>query len=157
MTPSRFKALFAGLTSIAQKVYYVVPIADAWTVAQIHAELARTGANVDRKIVSGCLATLVESRLITGLRDKYQRMEVREPSPELRPIGIGALPRPPEPPPAAPVPVTLVARVNAIAEGLRTLADEIAIVGLEIEDELASSSADAQKLKQLHQLLKSLS
>lgn len=42
MTPEKQKQKLAGQTAIAQKVFQAVPIAEAWTVAQISQALHRT-------------------------------------------------------------------------------------------------------------------
>lgn len=162
MSPTRFNVLFSGVTSIAQKVYGVVPKTEPWALPQIHAEFARTGGSVDRRVLQGCLRALTEAGLVNEKPgSKFMCVPVR-PVPEKDEKEV-VMPEPtPAPKPATSSGLTsklslIAARANAAAESLRTLADDIELAALEIEDRLTENNADSQKLKQLQQLLKSIS
>lgn len=162
MTPKHMQLRLQGQTSIAQKIFTFVPVQEAWTPGEIHAQLRKAGINRDFRVVSGCLQTLQEAGLIKVVDGgtKYQR----DPMPELVP-----LPRPKKPAPqrvqpqsietqveetevktknanqqapapaAAPVSVidalaTYANSLRAEAARLNAMADELEVVALQIEE-----------------------
>lgn len=152
MTPSRYKILYASLSAIAQKVYDAVPIGEPWPMAQIYSEFRRSGGSADRNVIAGCLNTLKESHLINEkTTGQFQRAPVRE-----KPAPAAASPEPPAAPPK-PRMQAITGRLADLATTLRTLADDVELVALEMDEAATANEADLQKLKQLQQLLKSLS
>ena len=67
-------------SSIAKKIYDIVPISEPWRVFKIAGELKeKTGAGVDIRTISGCLNDMVDSGLIKCIgNDHYQRVPVKE-------------------------------------------------------------------------------
>lgn len=164
MNKTRFDAIYSGLTSIAQKVDRAVPITEEWPTSQIHSELVRLGANTDRKILQGCLKSLMDAGLVTESAGKYyRRVEVRNraasstspaPEPEIE--------APPTPAPAAPTTpfgklAALAAKARELAKSLHELAEEIENAALDVEAQAEANSAELQKVKQLKAILHSLS
>lgn len=64
MNEKRFLSTMGNLNSSERKVLDVVPKQEHWPLEKIHAELTRTGIQMARDKVSGCIRTLVEVGLV---------------------------------------------------------------------------------------------
>ena len=65
MSKKQQLSILGGMSSISKKVYEATPISESWNAAQIRAELMRNGsANIDIKMVSGCLDSLRRDGLV---------------------------------------------------------------------------------------------
>ena len=73
MNHVRFEMIHRGQTSVAQKVYEAIPIAEAWSLSQINSELGRCGSSITYRVVEGCIKALVESGIVieTPLRSQH--------------------------------------------------------------------------------------
>ena len=181
MNHARTQELLAGQSGIARKVFDVVPIAEAWTAAQIRAELTRLGASNDIRIIDGCLRSLVDKKLIQEVgRGLYRRKPERlidehdtkppavvrdrsAPNPE-RTIA----PQASEPAASAKAPEVantaspldmlcgISARMAEIAANMKQLQKDIDDAAMAIEQRFTESEKRNEKLIQLQQLLKSL-
>lgn len=143
MSDKQMQSIIAGLTGTAAKVYEVIPIAAAWSVQQIFAELDRSGANYEHAKIRGCLVSLVDQGLVKRSGDLYQRVQVRaNQEPRARK----------EPPPAQPtedstVAVTPIDSILIIAADLRAKAKEM----LEQADQLETACIGAMEREQRQQ------
>jgi hypothetical protein len=167
MNKARFEMRFSSVTAVAQKVFHAVPKEAAWPVQAIHGELARKGQNIDRKIVEGCLTALMGSGLVTQpTTAAYRQVKVKEAHEkeeqkvEYMTTPKSAIPARMPPPPESPAALdrlaSLANRARQMMDNLKALADDIETTALEVTEQMAANEENAQKLKQLQALLKSL-
>lgn len=164
MNPKKFEVVYAGLTSVARKVFDATPMSEPWSASRIVAEMARKGSQQDHRVVLGAMCDLCGRKLVrevsTGM---FQRMTTDHPTPPETPM--------PEPTTrtnctspkagaaaakAAPRkrgPMELLADLSAKA---RQFAEELDNAALEIEQEFQNSEAKSAKLQQLQALLKGI-
>ena len=162
MNEARFYSIHRGLSTVAQKVYAAVPIADEWAIEAVRRELTRKGHTIDLHTIRGCMSTLVDSGLVTEpSRGQFSRVAIKEaykaPA-EPKPIKEAKQPEKPMPKQGAIDKLTaLSARVRTAMSAMKTLADDIDNAALEIEADILKAGEGAQKYKQLQALLKDLS
>ena len=75
LTKNKVTRLMHGQSALAQKIYELVPIREAWPLNQIYARLkSRPGLHV----VTACIGDLKDAGLIKDVGNNfYQRIEVR--------------------------------------------------------------------------------
>lgn len=162
MNEARFSSIHRGLSTVAQKVYAAVPIADEWAIEAVRRELTRKGHTIDLHTIRGCVSTLVDSGLVTEpSRGTFSRVAIKEaykaPA-EPKPIKEAKQPEKPMPKQGAIDKLTaLSARVRTAMSAMKTLADDIDNAALEIEADILKAGEGAQKYKQLQALLKEMS
>ena len=79
MNEARFSSIHRGLSSVAQKVYAAVPIADEWAIEAVRRELTRKGHTIDLHTIRGCMSSLVDSGLVTEpSRGQFSRVAIKE-------------------------------------------------------------------------------
>ena len=162
MNEARFSSIHRGLSSVAQKVYAAVPIADELAIEAVRRELTRKGHTIDLHTIRGCMSTLVDSGLVTEpSRGQFSRVAIKEaykaPA-EPKPIKEAKQPEKPMPKQGAIDKLTaLSARVRTAMSAMKTLADDIDNAALEIEADILKAGEGAQKYKQLQALLKEMS
>lgn len=159
MNSARMKSIEAGLTGIARKVLDAVSETEPRTVTQIITPMRRgTGAYPDKHIVEGCLASLIDSRMIRGSgSDAFLRIPMKT-EPVLVSVSAASTSAPvptPTPVPAAEPPSTMD-RLAQLAATLRVLASEAENIALDIESQIQKAQVDIGKLRQLQELLKGL-
>lgn len=166
MTPARMEAIARDMTPIAKKVLDAVPIGEIWTTTQIYNELRRQGISADMRVVRGCLDRLRGARLITEPNhEAFQRVYVR---PRVRLVSpppiqeISPMPTPAATTTASP-PLSALDRLGVLAKKVRSLSDELGDladdleeVALSVEEERQKGNGDADKLRQLQHLLRSI-
>lgn len=161
MTPAKMESLTQGLNGVAKKVLEACPLAGPWTTAQIIGEIRRQGHGIEFNVVQGCLARLVEQGLV---REPEQGLFVRvaarmrvvaakQPESAQSPI---AQQREPEVMNPLDRLGSIAATARSLAEQLAALAAEIDSAAIDAETRVENMSADASKLRQLQQLIKSL-
>lgn len=157
MTPDKQKQKLAGQTAIAQKVFQAVPIAEAWTVAQISQALHRTtGARLDRHTLQGCLRALADSDLIRSTEhgSLHQRVAVsaaQSTPPKTKELTVTQTAKPAVTQQAAPA--SAIDVLGSLAQKMRALADEVDAAALALEEEQSRTTGETAKLKQLKALL----
>lgn len=183
MSLARFNQLHSGLSSAAQKVYEVVPIAESWTSKRINVELQRCQINMNPQIVAGCLDTLLRTGLVVEpVRGEFRREKVREaaakpdpmPAPiieqhqeetEVKNITPTVTPKAhPKPAPNALDSLGELAQRAAqmaiiIADlqvQVKKLADQIGDSAVELQTQIEAKDEQLKGLKQLQAVLKSL-
>lgn len=166
MTATRIRILENQQTGVAKKVYGAVPINEAWPSKAIVMELTRQGQVRDFSIIEGCLNTLKEVGLIKEMSPgHFQRVKPKptvekEAEPMSKPLN-------PVIPPNSSIksePTEPVDRLAAIGTKLRglsqmflELADDIDEAALAFEEKTSGNDEELAKLRQLKNVLKSLS
>jgi len=161
MTPARFQSVFSGQSTVAKKIFEMVPIQEAWAPVQISSALTRvTKSTVDRRVLDGCLTALKDAGLIKEpRRGEFQRIEVREkeeakvPKTEVATF-VGTIASTPKSPIA--ILSTIAARLGAVNDEVKKIASDIETAALVIEEDMTENEENLGKLRQLQSILKSL-
>lgn len=184
MRKSRRDAIYAGLSSIAKRVYDFTPEEGSSSIWDMI--VAMRNANVpapETRVVQGCLAALIRSGVVREpKKGVYQRVPVpaneivEDVPPETDIIKQADAPEesstqtvsvtsepivmktPTETAPSTPLEKIgkLSGQVIMLMTELKVLHDAIETVAIEVEEQFATRDAESQKLKQLQQLLKGL-
>jgi len=161
MTATRIRILENQQTGVAKKVYGAVPINEAWPSKSIVAELTRQGQVRDFSIIEGCLNTLKEVGLIKEMSPgHFQRVKPKAEPMSTKPLN-------PVIPPNSSIkgestePVDRLAAIGTKLRGLSQmfleLADDIDEAALAFEEKTSGNDEELAKLRQLKNVLKSLS
>lgn len=167
MTPSRMESKLRGQTAIAQKVFEVVPIQEAWSAVEIASALVRaTRSSMDLRVLQGCLRALCESGLISEAQTgRYRRRAIAKDvpadiaNPSTKVTVTKKESAVPEAKPKSPIDLlsSLSARLTALRAHVdaetKAIASEIETAALSIEEGIEQTAAEANKFKQLQQLL----
>ncbi len=161
MTATRIRILESQQTGVAKKVYGAVPINEAWPSRQIVMELSRQGQVRDFSIIEGCLNTLKEVGLIREVAPgHFQRVK---PKPtvekEAEPMTTKPLTTPTKSEPAEPVDrlAAIGTKLRGLSQTFLELADDIDEAALAFEEKTSGNDEELAKLRQLKNVLKSLS
>lgn len=167
MTATRIRILENQQTGVAKKVYGAVPINEAWPSKSIVAELTRQGQVRDFSIIEGCLNTLKEVGLIREVAPGHFQRIKPKPTAEKEAEPMSTKPLNPVIPPNSSIksePTEPVDRLAAIGTKLRglsqmflELADDIDEAALAFEEKSSGNDEELAKLRQLKNVLKSLS
>ncbi len=167
MTATRIRILENQQTGVAKKVYGAVPINEVWPSKSIVAELTRQGQVRDFSIIEGCLNTLKEVGLIKEMAPGHFQRVKPKPTVEKEAEPMTAKPLNPVIPPNSSIkgePTEPVDRLAAIGTKLRglsqmflELADDIDEAALAFEEKTSGNDEELAKLRQLKNVLKSLS
>ena len=161
MTATRIRILENQQTGVAKKVYGAVPINEAWPSKSIVSELTRQGQVRDFSIIEGCLNTLKEVGLIKEVSPgHFQRVKPKAEPMSTKPLN----PVIPSNSSIKGEPTEPVDRLAAIGTKLRglsqmflELADDIDEAALAFEEKTSGNDEELAKLRQLKNVLKSLS
>ncbi len=183
MNQARLSSLLNGLSGIALKVYEAVPITEIWTKKQITAELIRSGVHTDMRTIEGCLAKLVDKKLIRergiggASGGAFTREAPQAPSPAVdrtekknaeasRPVmhlasvnkNVEKAIEMPDTEEKTPIEIIegLTSYVDSALKSLQSLRSELDAAAVSIEDMFIASEQRNEKLKQLQTLLKSI-
>ena len=161
MTATRIRILENQQTGVAKKVYGAVPINEAWPSKQIVMELSRQGQVRDFSIIEGCLNTLKEVGLIREVAPgHFQRVK---PKPiaekEAEPMSTKPLNPPTKSEPTEPVDrlAAIGTKLRDLSKTFLELADDIDEAALAFEEKTSGNDEELAKLRQLKNVLKSLS
>ena len=167
MTATRIRILENQHTGIAKKVYGAVPINEAWPSNAIVMELTRQGQVRDFSIIEGCLNTLKEVGLIREMSPGHFQRVKPKPIAEKEAEPMSTKPLNPVISPNSSIkgePTEPVDRLAAIGTKLRglsqmflELADDIDEAALAFEEKTSGNDEELAKLRQLKNVLKSLS
>lgn len=153
MNEGRFKSIYNNLSSIQRKVFDVVPDAAYWSAGRVANELAMQGVKHDISTVTGCLNQMLAMGIvIEAQRGMFSREKVSKPAPEKtnqEPVQkeIQMVTKEKKSPVDA-LREVMVKMLDVIKEADAALSD--------IDNHLAESSRDSEKLKQLQSLLKGI-
>ena len=160
-TATRIRILENQQTGVAKKVYGAVPINEAWPSKSIVAELTRQGQVRDFSIIEGCLNTLKEVGLIKEMAPgHFQRVK---PKPtvekEAEPMSTKPLNPPTKSEPTEPVDrlAAIGTKLRGLSQMFLELADDIDEAALAFEEKTSGNDEELAKLRQLKNVLKSLS
>lgn len=176
MRQSRFNSVYQGLNAVSKKVYGAVPITAQWTLAQLNAELRRLGHTMDIRVIGGSLAGLVSTGLIVEIKKgHFTRVKVSEGHVKKADVAddvtvdqgkensMAVVTTPTLQVPAEQQKQTAIVKLGALSERavaiglmLKTLADDITKIAVEIDDDSALRAAETSKFRQLQQLLKDI-
>lgn len=156
MNESRFNAVFGGLSSIAKKVYSVVPDDTYWSIQRVMNELSINGGRHDVKVIAGTLSDLCRRGMLSesggGLftKEKIRAKDVKKEEINInnQPIKENKMETVQKQNP--------ISAIREISIKLIDIANDIDIRISEIEKESAEKEKETEKLKQLQALLKSL-
>ena len=161
MTATRIRILENQQTGVAKKVYGAVPINEAWPSKAIVMELTRQGQVRDFSIIEGCLNTLKEVGLIKEMSPGHFQRVKPKPTVEKEAEPMTTTPSKTS---AENKPIEPVDRLAAIGTKLRglsqmflELADDIDEAALAFEEKTSGNDEELAKLRQLKNVLKSLS
>ena len=156
MTPEKQKQKLSGQTTIAQKIFQYVPVAEEWTPPQIGQAMTRScGSRTDPATIVACLRALADAGLARATnRGTFQRVPVSAltPQPQKQEKEIKVMTAP-----AAPKATTSAIDLLAgLAQKLRAVANDIDAAALAIEEGQAKNSQEAKELAQMKAQLKAL-
>ena len=161
MTATRIRILENQQTGVTKKVYGAVPINEAWPSKAIVMELTRQGQVREFSIIEGCLNTLKEVGLIKEMSPgHFQRVK---PKPiaekEAEPMTTKPLNPPTKSEPTEPVdrPAAIGTKLRGLSQMFLELADDIDEAALAFEEKTSGNDEELAKLRQLKNVLKSLS
>lgn len=181
ISQTKFKRVFSGMTTLAQKVYNFVPISETWAIGKVCAEAKRNGVTVDQRVMFGCLAALRDGGLVDEpVRGEFRRHPVRvapekltipvftettpqeEPmvKPQAQPVTPGITVTITEKKKPAPTPMDMLGdlaqRAVVLADMVKALAEDISDTAVEVQAQFEASAEESKKLKQLKALLGSI-
>lgn len=166
MNESRQQQILAGQSSIAQKVFALVPIQAAWSNHEIHgAALTAKATGASPYAIRRALGELKEAGLIREpVGGKFQRdAATQKPTkePAMTQVAKQTVVSIKKPEGALDVLASLSGEVVSLADDFSTrmkaLASRIEEVALSVEAERETNAAAVGKLKQLQELLKGIS
>lgn len=161
MTTTRIRILENQQTGITKKVYGAVPINEAWPSKSIVAELARQGQVRDFSIIEGCLNTLKEVGLIREVAPGHFQRVKPKPTIEKEAELMATTPSKTSAESKSTEPVDRLAAIGTKLRGLSQmfleLADDIDEAALAFEEKTSGNDEELAKLRQLKNVLKSLS
>lgn len=153
MTPARMQAIEQSLNGYAKKVLAAIPIKEAWTLWQITSEMRRQGANVDQRVLTGCLTSLKDNGLVKEVSPgSFIRIAAREKEEPM----ANATPDVDHAAEAMEKPMDPLERLGELADRVRGLAADIENVAIEIATKAQQDSEANKKMAQLKSLLKEL-
>jgi len=148
------------------KLYDAVPIAEKWSVSQVHMEAKRLGICNSYSTTHWRIHELVKAGLVSVTKGGlYSRIKVTEPKEgEIDMPAPVVLKGPPVVTTLAPAQkatpadklMDLCARCAAMMDSLKVLADDIGNTAIEIDEQMRANAADAEKLRTLQAMLKGL-
>jgi len=151
MNPARANSILANQSSMAKKVFSVVPMQEYWSIQSIMLELRRLSlTTAPQGEVAGCLRSLVDAGLVSEIGSMQFRSVVK-PTQETDTVAK-ELPKAAEPAKKA----TLLDRLANKAEELRSIANELDDLAIEFTETLNAHVGDAAKLRELQQTLRGL-
>ncbi|WP_045194475.1 hypothetical protein [Pseudomonas sp. 2(2015)] len=166
VTESRQQQMLAGQSSLARKVFEVVPIQEAWHATDIHGALRSAGSSSSQfRAVRACLGELKDAGLIREpVNSHFQRTASANKTQKEQPMAketaqkVVAIKKPEAG--SLDVLASLSSEVIAMADDfgqrMRKMAARIEEVALSVEAEREGNSEQLEKLKQLQSILKSL-
>ena len=159
MTATRIRILENQQTGVAKKVYGAVPINEAWPSKSIVAELTRQGQVRDFSIIEGCLNTLKEVGLIREVAPGHFQRVKPKPTVEKEAMSTKPLNPPTKSEPTEPVDrlAAIGTKLRGLSQMFLELADDIDEAALAFEEKTSGNDEELAKLRQLKNVLKSLS
>lgn len=156
MNQQKIDRMESGINAMARKVLECCPIQEPWTKEQIATEMRRSGSGAQVPVIQGCLDTLRGMGLIKEPeRGKFVRITAK-PKQEAIPTPILKVVQPMSPQKQPVQSNDPISRMAELADQARAIAKEIESVALEMEERIERVNKEAETLRQLQTLLKSL-
>lgn len=176
MSHARFQEMVRSVNSTARKVFDVVPIAEAWTLKDLRAELQRGGINISTDALVVSVGELKTAGVITERCGQFQRVECKPrpvdtqqeepltaapPRDSHLPIQVKAAPAPAMSPlDAIAILAQRVKKLSDVATMMvnesKAVAEELEAVAIDIEVNHEQAIKGMQQLAQLRTLLKNI-
>lgn len=162
MNQAKIDKALRGQTAIATKIYQAVPKCESWTSAQIASELKRHGFSHDKKLIEGCLNSLVDSRLVAETsKGMFQAKTAADPAPVKHLQTVKDKNPPKQPPKNNNDPIDTLAALSArcaeLSQAAADISSEIDAACIELLDQAKATSRKLHSMDQLQKLLKSIS
>lgn len=152
MQHERAQSILSGQSNLARRVFDVVPKQDYWSVMQISNELHRKEPHgLTKGEITGCLRTLVEAGLVSEAGVLTFRSTVKPPKPvlkEVTPVTAPALKVKPK--------QSLMEQLFDLATSLRTVAEKVEAIGMEVDSTILEAGKGDERLRQLQTTLRGL-
>lgn len=160
LTAQKFESTYRGLSEQAKKVLNAVPMDEAWDFTQIGFEIKRNGQTIqDLNVLRGCLNSLVDAGMvIEPTKGKFIRVHVKSKD-AIQEVRVTVKPEPKAPQKIEPQAVTKTGPIDILgnfAKRFREMADEMETAAIALAERDEKTSAEAEKLRQLQALLKSI-
>lgn len=165
----RMIQVLRGQTALAQKVFFAIPLTDAWTIHQIRNEVRRQGVAIsDNHKLHACLESLRDAGLLKSgpgfqlFRREHaitpadlERTKERVEGPGEQPVAE-VVDKPEAPETVFEQLAKIGGRARLIADQLNTLADDIEMAALSVDQRSQQLSAGEQKVKKIQELMREL-
>jgi DNA-binding transcriptional regulator GbsR (MarR family) len=162
MNLSRQSQLLQSQSSLAKKVFDVVPIQDAWSCNYILSELTKaTGSSPTIHAVRACLGDLEDNGLVKQTNNRFQRIAVKA----QKVTSMSEIAQlVPKAEPTKEDTFSLLADLSAemvdlgkdMVTRMTSISQRLEQIALSVETERKDNAQAAEKLKQLQTLLKGL-
>lgn len=164
MRNSRINETVSGLTGLPKRILDAVPIKEDWAASKIISELRRRGANPDHQFVMRYLGEFSRLGIIKETKPNvFTRLALppvtdpaRQPKAH-QDVSVARKEESTDNPGSMEKLAEIALRARQLAEAIGTLANDIEECAIEVEERIESAQKDGAKLKQLHELIKSIS
>lgn len=159
MNQQKFDSIYRGLSEQSKKIYDCIPISEAWSPAQLMAELHRKSISLgDYRVVMGCVNLMLDSGLIVEVsRGMFKREVIRakiDSKDQIQKTVKDSQMQTPQKPIAQQV--GALDRLSSFASRLRDLANDMENAAIELAGQAERNDAETAKMRQLQAILKSL-
>lgn len=154
MQYARAMNILDGQTNLARRVFHSVPMQEFWSVGQISNEMNRIEKhNLSKGEITGCLRTLVDAGLVgeTGMLTFRSNVKPPKDIPVEEPaVTAPNLKKNPE------AKFSLMDQLFGLATDLRTVAEKVEAVAMEVDSAILEAGKGDEKLKALQVTLRGL-
>lgn len=154
MQYARAMSILEGQTNLARRVFHSVPMQEFWSVGQISNEMNRIEKhNLSKGEITGCLRTLVDAGLVgeTGLLTFRSNVKPPKDIPVEEPVVTApTLKKKVEAKPS------LMDQLFGLATELRSVAEKVEAVAMEVDSAILEAGKGDEKLKALQVTLRGL-
>lgn len=154
MQHARAMNILDGQTNLARRVFLCVPMQEFWSVSQISNDMNRIEKhNLSKGEITGCLRSLVDAGLVAEAGMLTFRSNVKPPKPEAlmeAPVTAPTLKRKEAPK------QSLMDQLFGLATDLRTVAEKVEAVAMEVDSAILEAGKGDEKLKALQVTLRGL-
>lgn len=153
MQHDRAQNILSGQTALAKRVFEAVPMQAFWSVQEISTEMTRLGGhNLSKGEITGCLRCLVDAGLINETASLTFRSNVKPPKPVLKEVAPVTAPAMK----AAKPKLTLMEQLFDVATSLRTAAEQIDALALEVDSTIVEAGKGDERFRQMQATLRGL-
>lgn len=150
MQYTRAMKILDGQTNLARRVFAAVPMQEHWSVGQIANEMNRVEKhNLSKGEITGCLRSLVDAGLVGEAGLLTFRSNVK-PQHEVLLMTAPVMKKKDAPKPS------LMDQLFDLASSLRTVADKVDAIALEVDSAILDAGKGNEQLKQLQSTLRGL-